>query len=138
MSSITQKAKRFVLMNLELRVRADVARFPALLVPRFWQGLTIPVFLAWLFHAGAIGQRGNPIVANVTPSSFSALWVSEPGSTPDIEVYTDPFGASNVTHLLRIEVFPLRTGAPVPTSDYERRASKARLAARSRNLGLQH
>lgn len=98
----------------------------------------IPLAFGWALSASVLAQPDGVIVANVTPTSFSAFWLSEPGASPDIQVYMDASGTSNVTDLLRVEIFPLRAGRPSIASEYERRAEKARLAAKCRDHGIQY
>jgi hypothetical protein len=99
------------------------------------------VFLLLLLCSGTV--RGvtltNVAAVNVTPSSFSVVWVSSSSSIiPDVSVFADAGGVTNLNGQLGVEFFPLHTGDPSATNAYQKRLSQTALRQKSLGMGLMH
>jgi hypothetical protein len=90
--------------------------------------------------AGASATITNVATVNVTPSSFSVVWVDSPAliptQTPTISVYADPAGNTNLAGQVGVEWYPLNGGSPTATNAYQQRLSQASLRQESQNLGF--
>jgi len=75
-------------------------------------------------------------VADVAPSGFSVLWRASEPCDPEIRVYADPAGATEVTSQLEIVAFPVHSGDPTLTDEVQKEASRDLIGSASRNLGL--
>lgn len=78
----------------------------------------------------------NVSVVNITPSSFSVVWLTAPGAAPAISVFADPAGATNLAGQLAVEYYPLHTGSPTSTNAYDRRLSESLLRRKTAAQGL--
>jgi hypothetical protein len=90
-------------------------------------------------RASASTTITNVATVNVTPSSFSVVWVDAPALTPSLTptlvVYADPAGATNLAGQVGVEWYPLTSGSPAAANAYQRRLSQALLRQQSQNLG---
>jgi hypothetical protein len=82
----------------------------------------------------------NVATVNVTPSSFSVVWVDSPALTPSltptVSVYADPGGATSLAGQVGVEWYPLNSGSPAAANAYQRRSSQALLRQETQNLGF--
>lgn len=101
---------KFLIMN----IRNNFARIGILIVS---------VSFALMANTFAQGFT-NVTVANVTPFSFTVLWLGS-GASPQIDIFADENGASNITSQLEAELYPLKAGSPLISSDYEQRGFKS-------------
>src|SRR5271163_3279034 len=75
----------------------------------------------WLSLFGGIAGAQdivNVSVVNVTPSSFSVVW-GTPGSAPAIAIFADPNGVTNLAGKVGTEFYPLNSGNPALTNNYD-------------------
>jgi hypothetical protein len=102
------------------------------------------LLLALLFlgatAAGASTTITNVATVNVTPNSFSVVWLDSPALTssltPAISVYADPAGGTSLAGQVGVEWYPLNSGAPAATNAYQQRLSQTLLRQQSQNLGF--
>lgn len=104
------------------------------------RGLALALLWLGAAAAGASTVITNVATVNVTPSSFSVVWVDSPtltaSQTPAISVYADPAGSVNLAGQLGVEWYPLNSGSPAATNAYQQRLSQALLRQASQNLGF--
>ena len=72
----------------------------------FFSLLLLPVTISWA--AAPLVQ--NMTITDVTPVSFSVIWVSDQPSSCDIAVFSDANGANDITATLAITPHPMHTG----------------------------
>lgn len=81
----------------------------------------------------------NVTAVNITPSSFSLVWLSSSASIiPTVSVFADSGGATNLSGQVGIELFPLHTGDPSYTNTYQRRLNQSMLRQKSLSMGVLH
>ena len=84
----------------------------------------------------------NVATVNVTPSGFSVvgavLPATGPAVTAAISVYTDSGGTTSLAGQVGVELYPLNSGNPGATNDYDRQQSMAALRQDTMALGLVH
>jgi len=75
-------------------------------------------------------------VVDVTPSSFSVVWRSSAPSAPEIRVFLDQQGNSEITGDLAVTPFPLIAGNPDLADGYLQDENKHALQAEMKSLGI--
>ncbi len=60
----------------------------------------------------------NVYVTDVTPSAFSVLWQTSESASPDIRIYNDAGGTTDLTSQFELTSFPLAAGDPTIISEY--------------------
>ncbi len=78
----------------------------------------------------------NVYVANVTPQQFSVFFQTEAVTTPEIELYSDASGSSNLVGQLGIEQYLLEYGDSSTTNAVDARNSRRQIAAQMSGKGL--
>jgi hypothetical protein len=68
--------------------------------------LLLIALLLWASPALAVPETVSLRVTDVTPRSFSLVWMSNVAAEPDLEVYADAGMATELTDGLKIEVLP--------------------------------
>lgn len=76
----------------------------------------------------------NLMAVNVTPTSFGILCGSSIAA-PQITIYADALGATNLSGQLGLELFPLQTGDPAQAPGYARRQAQAALRKKMKGRG---
>jgi len=78
----------------------------------------------------------NVSVVNLTPSSFSVVWLTSPLASGGISVFSDPGGATSLVGQVGVEFYPLHTGDPNLTNAYARRLDQSALRQKTMGQGL--
>jgi len=98
------------------------------------------IIAGWFLVLGGIASAApgvtNVSVVNITPSTFSVVWVTTGGATPTLSVFADPGGVTNLAGQVGLEYYPLHTGSPACTNAYDRRLNESVLRQKTSGLGL--
>lgn len=73
---------------------------------------------------------------NVTPAGFSILWQASETAAPVVRVFSDAPGSTEITTDLEITYYPLMTGNPDLTEEYDQEISKDFLKDSTRSSRL--
>lgn len=84
--------------------------------------------LLWAGHALAVPETVSMRVTDVTPSSFSVVWLTDVAAEPAVEVFADASMANALTDRLRLEPMP-DAAAPVAESARAKGIMKVRICA---------
>lgn len=102
--------------------------------------INIMVILAAMLFPAAFSWSAVTIQdiskADVTSSGFAIVWQASGSTTPGISIYSDPAGNNEITSQLEVIPYPLYSGNPGITGEYEREESMESLRSQAGTKGL--